>query len=198
MPDSLIFPNFTEKQIMKQSYRNSGREFLQKSLAESDKHYDHFIEKFLPTAVSKNMGIAGMKIPVRDRIFAHGGIITMKEAMEYVMSLPISTIIVGLDDIAELEENISIAENFKPLKAEQMLGWLFKFHSVGFKQVRKSLLRYRLSLVNFDDAGAVSFKKGRFNRISHSANIVFVLTGLQAVDNDVTLPGAKVSVLISQ
>ena len=63
-----------------------------------------------------------MKIPARDRIFAHGGIITMKEAMEYVMSLPISTIIVGLDDIAELEENMKIAENFKPLKAKQMLA----------------------------------------------------------------------------
>jgi aryl-alcohol dehydrogenase-like predicted oxidoreductase len=88
----------------------------------ADKHHDPFIEKFLPTAVQKNMGIVGMKIPARDRIFAHGGIITMKEAMEYVMSLPVSTIIVGLDDIAELEENISIAQNFKPLTADQMLA----------------------------------------------------------------------------
>ena len=46
----------------------------------------------------------------------------MKEAMSYVMSLPISTIIVGLDDIAELEENIQIAENFKPLSAEEMMA----------------------------------------------------------------------------
>ena len=88
----------------------------------ADKHYDPFIEKFLPTAVSKGMGIVGMKIPARDRIFAHGGIITMKEAMEYVMSLPISTIIVGLDDIKQLEENIKIAENFKPLTADQLLA----------------------------------------------------------------------------
>lgn len=92
------------------------------ALNAADKHYDPFIEKFLPTAVSKNMGIVGMKIPARDRIFAHGGIITIKEAMEYVMSLPISTIIIGLDDIAQLEENIKIAENFKPLSAEQMLA----------------------------------------------------------------------------
>jgi aryl-alcohol dehydrogenase-like predicted oxidoreductase len=92
------------------------------ALNAADKHYDPFIEKFLPTAVSKNMGIVGMKIPARDRIFAHGGIITMKEAMDYVMSLPISTVIVGLDDIAQLEENIKIAENFKPLSADQMLA----------------------------------------------------------------------------
>ncbi len=92
------------------------------ALNAADKHHDPFIEKFLPSAVSKKMGIVGMKIPARDRIFAHGGIITIREAMEYVMSLPVSTIIIGLDDIAQLEENISIAENFKPLSADQMLA----------------------------------------------------------------------------
>ena len=92
------------------------------ALNAADKHYDPFIENFLPTPVAKNMGIVGMKIPARDRIFAHGGIITIREAMEYVMSLPISTIIIGLDDVAQLEENIKIAQNFKPLTAEQMLA----------------------------------------------------------------------------
>jgi hypothetical protein len=92
------------------------------ALNAADKHHDPFIEKFLPTAVEKKMGIVGMKIPARDRIFAHGGIITIKEAMEYVMSLPVSTIIIGLDDIAQLEENIKIAQNFKPLTADQMLA----------------------------------------------------------------------------
>jgi aryl-alcohol dehydrogenase-like predicted oxidoreductase len=92
------------------------------ALNAADKHFDPFIENFLPTPVSKRMGIVGMKIPARDRIFAHGGIITIKEAMEYVMSLPISTIIIGLDDVAQLEENIKIAMEFKPLTAEQMLA----------------------------------------------------------------------------
>ncbi len=88
----------------------------------ADKHHDPFIEKFLPSAVNAGMGIVGMKIPARDRIFANGGIITMKEAMEYVMTLPVSTIIVGIDKIAELEENIKIAQEFKPLTADQMLA----------------------------------------------------------------------------
>ncbi|MFZ0471685.1 MAG: aldo/keto reductase, partial [Bacteroidales bacterium] len=83
----------------------------------ADKHHDPFIEKFLPNAVNKGMGIVGMKIPARDRIFSNGGIITMKEAMEYVMTLPVSTIIIGIDKIAELEENIRIAQQFKPLTA---------------------------------------------------------------------------------
>jgi len=88
----------------------------------ADKHHDPFIEKFLPNAVAKGMGIVGMKIPARDRIFANGGIISMKEAMDYVLTLPVSTIIVGLDKIAELEENIKIAKEFKPLTADEMLA----------------------------------------------------------------------------
>ena len=91
------------------------------ALNAADKHFDPFIEKFLPTAVANKMGIVGMKIPARDRIFDHGGIITIKEAMEYVMSLPVSTIIIGLDDVAQLEENIIIARDFKPLTPDQML-----------------------------------------------------------------------------
>jgi aryl-alcohol dehydrogenase-like predicted oxidoreductase len=87
----------------------------------ADKHHDPFIEKFLPNVVEDNLGIVGMKIPARDRIFANGGIITMKEAMEYVLTLPVSTVIVGIDTIEELEENIEIATNFKPLTADQML-----------------------------------------------------------------------------
>jgi len=88
----------------------------------ADKHHDPFIEKFLPNAVKSGMGIVGMKIPARDRIFTNGGIITMKEAMEYVMTLPVSTVIVGIDKIAELEENIRIAQEFKPLTADEMLA----------------------------------------------------------------------------
>jgi hypothetical protein len=88
----------------------------------ADKHHDPFIEKFLPNAVNKGMGIVAMKIPARDRIFSHGGIITMKEAMEYVLTLPVSTVIIGIDTIAELEENIEIARNFKPLTADEMLA----------------------------------------------------------------------------
>ena len=92
------------------------------ALNAADKHHNPFIEKLLPYAVEKNMGIIGMKIPARDRIFSNGGIISMKEAMSYTMSLPVSTIIVGVDTIAELEENVKIASEFEPLTADEMLA----------------------------------------------------------------------------
>jgi predicted aldo/keto reductase-like oxidoreductase len=92
------------------------------ALNAADKHHDSFIEKLLPAAVEKDMGIIGMKIPARDRITDFGGIISMKEAMSYTLSLPVSTIIVGLDGIGELEENVKIASEFQPLTADEMLA----------------------------------------------------------------------------
>jgi len=63
-----------------------------------------------------------MKIPARDRIFSKGGIITMKQALEYVFTFPISTAIVGIDNLKELEENVQIAKNFAPLTEDELLA----------------------------------------------------------------------------
>ena len=44
----------------------------------------------------------------------------MREAMRYVLSLPVSTVIVGCDSIAQLEENVALARSFTPLSSEQL------------------------------------------------------------------------------
>ena len=44
----------------------------------------------------------------------------MRDAMSYVLSLPVSTVIVGCDDVAQLEENVAIARGFQPLPREEM------------------------------------------------------------------------------
>jgi len=92
------------------------------ALNAADKYYRSFIENVLPTAVQKRIGVIGMKVPARGRIFDKGGIINMKEALSYTLSLPVSTIIVGIGDILELEENIKIAKEFVQLSAEEMLA----------------------------------------------------------------------------
>jgi uncharacterized protein len=90
------------------------------ALNAADRHKASFIEQLLPTAVEKNMAIVGMKIPARGKIFHEGGITTMKDAMSYVLTLPVSTIIVGVSTLKELEENVVIAKNFTPLPEMEM------------------------------------------------------------------------------
>ena len=83
-------------------------------------HEFPFSENLLPTAVDKKMGIIGMKVPALGKIFKPDGLATMDQAMGYVLTLPVSTVIIGIKTIPELEENVRIAKNFKPFAAEEM------------------------------------------------------------------------------
>jgi predicted aldo/keto reductase-like oxidoreductase len=44
----------------------------------------------------------------------------MKEAMRYTLSHPVSTVIIGVDNLAQLEENVRIAREFVPLNGVQL------------------------------------------------------------------------------
>jgi aryl-alcohol dehydrogenase-like predicted oxidoreductase len=98
-----------------------------------------FTKQLFPLALEKQVGIIGMKIAARGRILSswtpppveeqekswegvatRPGTLTMREAMPYVLSLPVSTVIVGCDDLAQLEENVKIAREFTPLSQAQM------------------------------------------------------------------------------
>ncbi|MBI4913443.1 MAG: aldo/keto reductase [Acidobacteria bacterium] len=93
--------------------------------------------KLLDLAVEKRMGIIGMKIPARGRLLSswtppppeqqrgatkvtRGGALTIQEALGYVLTLPVSTVILGVDTLAQLEEDVAIARAFTPFSPEQM------------------------------------------------------------------------------
>jgi hypothetical protein len=90
------------------------------ALNPSDPHILPFQTKLLPLANQKKMGIIAMKIPARGRLFRPSGITAMKDAMTYVLSKQVSTVIVGCDNVKHVEENVQIARDFKPLSAEKM------------------------------------------------------------------------------
>lgn len=107
----------------------------------ADPHHYSFNEELLPLAVERQMGIIGMKIPARGRILSSwtppsiekqknswegmavqtdkSGTLTMREAMYYTLSRPVSTVIIGCDSIAQLEENVQLAREFTPLNDKQ-------------------------------------------------------------------------------
>ena len=107
----------------------------------ADPHHYSFNEELLPLAVERQMGIIGMKIPGRGRILStwtpppvdkqkHSwegmtiqttspGTLSMREAMYYTLSRPVSTVIIGCDTTAQLEENVQLAREFTPLNDKQ-------------------------------------------------------------------------------
>src|SRR5450631_771706 len=107
----------------------------------ADPHHYSFSEQLLPLAVEKQMGIIGMKVPARGRILSSwtpppieqqkhswegmvlaptAGTLDMRQAMYYSLSLPVSTVIIGCDTIAQLEQNVQLAREFTPLNQQQM------------------------------------------------------------------------------
>lgn len=111
------------------------------ALNAADIHIHSFTEQLLPLVVEKQMGIIGMKVPARGRLLSswtppsleqqqhswegsaiatRPGVMNMREAMRFTLSHPVSTVIVGCDNIAQLEENVQIAREFTPLSSSQM------------------------------------------------------------------------------
>jgi aryl-alcohol dehydrogenase-like predicted oxidoreductase len=109
--------------------------------SEAFKPHFSFADQLLPLAVEKQMGIIGMKIPARGRLLSSWtpppiekqkhmwegvveartpGTLQMREAMYYTLSTPVSTVIIGCDSIAQLEENVQLARDFTPLSDAQM------------------------------------------------------------------------------
>jgi aryl-alcohol dehydrogenase-like predicted oxidoreductase len=109
------------------------------ALNAADPHHRSFIDRLLPMALDKQLGIIGMKIPARGRILSSWqpgksrdtgwnhpapkpGVLAMKEALYFTLSLPVSTVIIGCDSIPQLEENVQLARDFTPLSQTQMAG----------------------------------------------------------------------------
>jgi uncharacterized protein len=90
------------------------------ALNAADRHRLPFQSELLPLANTKKMGVIGMKIPARDRLLRADGVSTMKDAMSYTLTLPVSTVIVGCKTVEQLEENVAIAKGFAPLAAAEM------------------------------------------------------------------------------
>jgi aryl-alcohol dehydrogenase-like predicted oxidoreductase len=111
------------------------------ALNAADTHIHSFTDQLLPLAVEKQMGIIGMKVPARGRLLStwtpppleqqqhswegsaiatRSGVMNMGQAMHFTLSHPVSTVIIGCDNIAQLEENVQIARDFTPLSQSQM------------------------------------------------------------------------------
>jgi aryl-alcohol dehydrogenase-like predicted oxidoreductase len=127
-----------DPEVLAEAIRRFPFDTILMALNAADKHHLSFIDHLLPLAVEKQMGIIGMKVPARGRILSSWtppppaeqggfegvarsrGTINMREALHYVLSLPVSTVIIGCDSVAQLEENVRLARGFTPLNDAQM------------------------------------------------------------------------------
>ena len=81
---------------------------------------DHFVasfnEEFLPVANARGVATIGMKVLGLGQL---GHI--YEKALRYSFGLPVSTTIVGMESMEQLERNLAVAESFQPLTDPERL-----------------------------------------------------------------------------
>lgn len=82
--------------------------------------YQSFIEKVLPVALAKEMGIIAMKVYVRGIVTQAPGFTSLEPYLRFALSHPVSTAVVGCDTIEQLEENHRFACAFQPMNDDEM------------------------------------------------------------------------------
>jgi predicted aldo/keto reductase-like oxidoreductase len=81
--------------------------------------YKSFINEVLPLAREKNMGIIGMKVYFRGFASRIPGYTGMEPFFRFALSQPVTNIVVGCDNVTQLEENVRFAEAFEPMNEEE-------------------------------------------------------------------------------
>lgn len=99
---------------------------------------DHFIfsfaEEFLPVANAKGVATIGMKVLGLGSLTHE-----VERSLRYAFGLPLSTVIVGMESMDQLEQNLAIAESFTPLTDEERLA----FFKDIISYVRPEKLRWK-------------------------------------------------------
>jgi aryl-alcohol dehydrogenase-like predicted oxidoreductase len=79
-----------------------------------------FLEQVVPLAVEKEMGIIGMKVYLHGFASRIPGYTGMEPFLRYALSQPVSTVVIGCDDLRQVEENVRYATAFEPMTAQEV------------------------------------------------------------------------------
>lgn len=98
----------------------------------TDISYESFINGVIPTLVERNIGVIGMKSLANGGFFGgtrhgkHGpnprvvpNRVSIEDAIRFVWSFPVATLVTGPDNSQQLQEKIDIAKRFTGMKQEE-------------------------------------------------------------------------------
>jgi len=90
-----------------------------------------FERETLPMAHKKGLGIIAMKVLSAGQILQKKAA-TVDECLRYAWSLPISTAIMGMEQLAHVDTNVALAKNVKPMTAAEMDTFRRRFAEVQY------------------------------------------------------------------
>jgi predicted aldo/keto reductase-like oxidoreductase len=141
---------FAHKQMLDKTAANDIFETVQMPINVIDSHFHSFIKNVLPFAIDKNLGILAMKTLSDGRFFKEKKVldkiewesddpiipnyISVKEALYFVWSLPVSVLITGAENKELLREKIELSTSFTKLSENDRYELINKvFEKAGNK-----------------------------------------------------------------
>ncbi len=103
----------------------------QMPLSVMDGQFRSFEQHVLPVLNQRGIGPIGMKSLGGNGKLVADGLISVEEALRYVFSLPIATLVSGIDSEKVLDQNLKIVREFKPMTAEERTAVLAKVGAVA-------------------------------------------------------------------
>ena len=85
----------------------------------ADPSYLSFEQKVLPVAVERGLGIQAMKSTGNAGLLSD---LALKECLTYVLSLPVHCLALGCTTIGQIEDDVRIAQQFKPATETELAG----------------------------------------------------------------------------
>jgi uncharacterized protein len=82
-----------------------------------DATFRSFEREVLPVLEAQSIAAVAMKSLGGDGRPVSAGVVTAEEALAYAMSLPVATVVSGIDSPRVLAQNLSVARGFKPMTA---------------------------------------------------------------------------------
>jgi uncharacterized protein len=92
---------------------------VQMPLNVMDVHYRSFQKQVLPILLERNIGVLAMKSLGGTGVIVTEAGIPVEDALRYVLSLPISTLVSGIDSEKVLDQNLKIVREFRPMTLEE-------------------------------------------------------------------------------
>ena len=136
---------FAHTRMLEKTAGNDIFETIQMPVNVIDSHYHSFIRNVLPMALERNIGILAMKSLSDGRFFGQKKVLdripwetddplvpnylSVKEALYFVWSLPVSVLITGAENNDFLQEKIALANSFTKItesERTELLGRVFE------------------------------------------------------------------------
>ena len=96
-----------------------------------DATFRSFERRVLPELNRRGIAAIGMKSLCGDGRAVKSRVVTAQEAIRYTLSLPIATLVSGIDTVRVLRQNLAIAQGFRPMTARQRQMLLRRVASIA-------------------------------------------------------------------